>query len=177
VRQRAEPGQLGSVVVGAVRRFRAYRNNRPQMSWPQAPEMEIANLIPIAFNRLPQIIRHAPIGIHVEQDRPCIPDQAIRPARDNAGSDDTGERVHPEPFKSAREQQADNHQHRNRRIGDHVDYSSAHIVVAVRQSVRVFMLVKNDGIIVLAETYMRHERMGFRNLFGSTPDSRLDLSS
>jgi hypothetical protein len=53
VRQRAEPGQLGSVVVGAVRRFRAYRNNRPEMSWPQAPEMEIANLIPIAFNRLP----------------------------------------------------------------------------------------------------------------------------
>jgi hypothetical protein len=34
-------------------------------------------------------------------------------------------RVHPEPFKSARERQADNHQHRHRRIGDHVDYGLA----------------------------------------------------
>jgi hypothetical protein len=136
--------QVGPVVVGAVRRFRAYRNNRPQMSWPQAPEMEIAELVAIAFNRLPQIsaMRRSgfmsskidPVSRIKPYDQLAITQAPMIPASGSIQS-----------HSKAREKQADNHQHRHRRIGDHVDYSGAHIVVAVRRSVRVFMLVKNAG--------------------------------
>ena len=92
--------------------------------------MEIGERVAVALNRLAQIVRHAPVGVHVEQDRSGVADQAIGPTRDHAGADDSGQRVHPEPAERAGEQQSDNDQHRNRRVGDHVDDGGAHVVVA-----------------------------------------------
>ena len=76
------------------------------MSGPQAPEMEIGEFVVLAFDGLAQIGRHMPVGIHIEQDRAGVPDQTVGPACDDDRTDDAGERVYPEPAKSAGEQQA-----------------------------------------------------------------------
>jgi len=62
-----------------------------------APPGIIGELVAVTLNHLPQIVRHAPIRVHVEQDRARVADQPIRPTGDDASSDDAGERVHPEP--------------------------------------------------------------------------------
>ena len=42
----------------------------------------------------------APIRVHVEQNRPGIPDQTAGPTGDDAGADDARERIHPEPSET-----------------------------------------------------------------------------
>ena len=86
------------------------------------------------------------IGVHVEQDGAGVADQAEGPTGDDAGTDDAGERVHPEPAERAGEQQADDHQHRNGGVGDDVDHGGAHVVVAMRRAVRVLVLFESDGV-------------------------------
>ena len=73
------------------------------MPRPQAPEMEIGELVALALNGLAQIVRHMPVRIHVEQDRAGVPDQAVRPAGDDDSADDARKRVHPEPAEGAGE--------------------------------------------------------------------------
>lgn len=52
MRERAEPGQLGSIVSGITRLCGNHRNDRAQMARPQAPEMEIGKLVAFVLNRM-----------------------------------------------------------------------------------------------------------------------------
>jgi hypothetical protein len=78
--------------------FRGHdRNDRAEMARPQAPEMEVGELIPVGFNGLAQPGGYMRIRIHVEQDRGGVLYQAVRPARDDAGADDAGQSIHSQP--------------------------------------------------------------------------------
>jgi len=79
MRKRPEAGEPRAIIVRIARLCRDDRNNRPQMSRPQAPEMEIGEFVVLAFDGLAQIGRHMPVGIHVEQDRAGVPDQTVIP--------------------------------------------------------------------------------------------------
>ena len=60
----------------------------------------------------------------------------IRPADQLAitqRADEAGERVHPKPAEAARQQQADDDENRNRRVGHHMDQGRAHVVVAMQE--------------------------------------------
>ena len=92
VRQRREAGETDPIIVGLPWFRRDDRNNRPEVARPQAPEVEIGELVAIALNGLSQFARHALVGVHVEQDRPGVADQAIGPTGDDASPDDAGER-------------------------------------------------------------------------------------
>jgi hypothetical protein len=48
------------------------------------------------------------VFVHIKQDGPCIPDQAIGPARDDARPDDTYRRIYPEPPAHGRQFASDN---------------------------------------------------------------------
>ena len=126
------------------------------MTGTKAPEMEIGERVAVALDRLPQAVRHAPIRVHVEQDRPGVADQAKRPTGDHAGSDDARERVHPEPAERTGEQQADNHQHRYRGVGDHVDDRGPHVVVALRAPWR---MLEDTGCLAPCELRERGLRI------------------
>src|SRR5271166_4807665 len=107
MRQRREAGEAAPIIVRLAWFRRDDRNDRPEMAWPQAPKVEIGELVAVALNGLAQLACHALVGVHVEQDRSGVADQAVRPTGDDASPDDTGERVHPKPSKGAGEQQAD----------------------------------------------------------------------
>ena len=92
-------------------------------------------------------------------------EQAVRPACDDASADNAREWIHPQPTKGAGEQQAHDHQHGHSRIGRDVDHGGAHVVVAIRRSVRVLVLFEDDGIILLADPHMRRERVRLGNFF------------
>lgn len=46
------------------------RNDRPEMSRPQAPKMEIGKCIALGLDCLTQLVGHALVGIHIEQIAP-----------------------------------------------------------------------------------------------------------
>jgi len=68
--KRAEPRQLGPIVVQAAVFARVDRNDRTEMSRTQTPEMKISERVAVALNRLPQVFRHATIRVHIEQMAP-----------------------------------------------------------------------------------------------------------
>jgi hypothetical protein len=41
--------------------------------------VKIGDFIALIFDNSPQLVGHAAVWIHVQQDRPCVSDQAIRP--------------------------------------------------------------------------------------------------
>ena len=145
MRQRREAGETAPIIVGLPWFRRDDRDNRPEVARPQAPEVEIGELVAITLNGLSQFARHAPIGVHVEQDRPGVADQAIRPTGDDASPYDAGERVHPKPSESAREQQADDDKHGHGGVGHDVNDGRPHVVVARGRSLRMFVPSKTTG--------------------------------
>ena len=58
--------------------------------------MKINESVAAALDYLTQIVCHATVWIHIEQDGSRVPDQAIGPTRDDAGPDDAYRRVYPE---------------------------------------------------------------------------------
>src|ERR1700722_19758221 len=164
MRQRREARERAPVIVGLPWFRRDDRNNRPEVARPQAPEVEIGELVAITLNGLSQFARHAPVGVHVEQDRPGVADQAIGPTGDDASPDDAGERGHPEPATGARKQQAEDDKHRHRSVGNDVNHGCAHVVVARRRSLRIFVLFKGERIGVLSDLHICGEGVRLRNL-------------
>jgi len=56
---------------------------RAELSRPQAQQLKIHELVIFSFDRLPQFTRHVPVGVHIEQHRAGIADQAQRPTGRN----------------------------------------------------------------------------------------------
>jgi hypothetical protein len=126
VRQRAKPGQFGPVVVGAVWRFRAYRNNRSKCPGPKrqrwrspswSPSLSIVCRRSSAMrrsgftsNKIDPVSRIKPYDQLAITQAPMIPASGSIQSHSKARA------------KSAREQQADNHQHRHRRIDHHANH-------------------------------------------------------
>src|SRR5271166_4013307 len=80
VGQRGEAREPRTVVIGAMFLCRDHGDNRTEMARPKSPEMNIGNLIALAFDQSAQRFSHAVIGVHIQQDRPGVTDQAIGPA-------------------------------------------------------------------------------------------------
>jgi hypothetical protein len=93
VRQRAEPRQLRPVVVRATRPACVDRYYRREVARTQPPEMKVGDFVAFPLDRLPKVVRHGTIRIHVQQNSPCVTDQPKRPTSDHAGPDDTCEGV------------------------------------------------------------------------------------
>src|SRR6202158_3353491 len=164
MRQRFEARKSIAIIFSIMSLAGDDRNDRPEMPRPQAPKMEIGERITLGLDFLTQLVGHALVGIHIEQNRAGVPDQAIGPTGDDASPDDASERIHPKPAKGASEQQTDDHKQRYGGVGDNMDHGGTHVVVAGGRSVRVFVLFENDGIILLSDPHRRSEGMWFRNL-------------
>ena len=77
VRQRAEPRQLRPIVVRAARLARVDGHYRPEMARTQPPEMKVGDFVAVTLDRLAKVVRHGTVRIYVQQDSPCVADQAI----------------------------------------------------------------------------------------------------
>src|ERR1700738_3981725 len=164
MRQRFEPGKSIAIIVSLTSLAGYDRDYRPEMPRPQAPKMEIGELVTLGLNFLTQLVGHAFVGIHVEQDRAGVPDQAVRPTGNDASTDDASKRVHPKPPEGTGKKKANNDEKRYGGIRNHVDPGGTHVVVASRRSVRMFVFFENDGIILCADPHCRREGVRFRNL-------------
>ena len=91
-----------------------------------------------------RLVRRA-VGVHVEQDAAGVAHQPVGPARDHAGADDAGQRVHPQPAERPRQQQPDDHQHRHRGIRHHMHDGGAHVVVAMGRRHGRGLLLEHGG--------------------------------
>ncbi len=103
--------------------------------------MQVGDLVALGLDRLADFLGHARIRRPVEQDAAGVAQQSDRPVGDDDRADEAGQRVHPEPAERARQQQSDDHQHRDGGVGHHVNDGGPHIVVAVMRAVAVFMTV------------------------------------
>jgi hypothetical protein len=82
VRQRAEPRKLRPVVVRSTRLARVDGHYRPEVARSQPPEMKARDFVAITLDRLSRVVRHGTIRVNVQQDSPCVTDQALhRPRR------------------------------------------------------------------------------------------------
>ena len=79
--------------------FCNHRKYGSEVPWSQTPKMKIDQPLSLSLNSLPEQAFHFAIRHHVEQDRSGVPHEAVRPTRSDAGSDDAGDRVHPEPIE------------------------------------------------------------------------------
>ncbi len=129
--------------------------------------MKIINSITFPFDHLLQLIGHAPVRVHVEQDGSGIAHQSVGPARNDECADKANEWVHPKPPECTGKQQANDHEHRYGGISHYVNDSSTHVVIAVREAVRVFVFLEGDRVIVSREAKPGRERMWFGNFFVS----------
>src|SRR3981189_1541668 len=77
MRQRPEPGEPGTVILGSTRVAGNDRNDGPQMPRSEAPEMEIGELVTVDLDFRAQLVGHGLVGIHIEQNSAGIADQAI----------------------------------------------------------------------------------------------------
>src|ERR1700730_6074586 len=62
MRQRFEPGEPGTVIVGIALFAGDDRNDRAEMSRPEPPEMEIGEFVAIGLDLLAQLGGHALVG-------------------------------------------------------------------------------------------------------------------
>src|ERR1700693_6111086 len=91
VRQRAKPRQLRPVVVRSTRLGCVDGHYRREVARTQPPEMKVGDFVAIPLDRLPKVIRHGTTRVHVQQNSPCVTDQAKRPTGNYASPDDTCE--------------------------------------------------------------------------------------
>jgi len=85
------------------------------MARPQAPQMQIRKSAAIALNCRAQILGESPVRKAIEKDGARIANKPIGPTGNHAGPDDTGKGVHPKPPEGTSEEQANNHEDRDRR--------------------------------------------------------------
>jgi hypothetical protein len=129
--------------------------------------VQVDHAVPGRPHGVPDSLLDPPIGVHVQQDSASVPDEAVRPARDDARAYDARKRVHPQPAEGTRQEQADDDQHRHCRVRHHVDDRGSHVVVAVRGAVGVVivvMFVERNRVIVAIDGHADKERVGFRYL-------------
>ena len=132
----------------------------PRWPGPSRQRCRSATASPSRLDGLAEVFGHVAVGGHVQQDGAGVADQAEGPAGDDAGADDAGERVHPQPAEGAGEQQADDHQHRDGGVGHDVDDGGAHVVVAMRGAVRV-LRVRQRRRVSSPRWRPHREGMGF----------------
>ncbi len=139
----------GAAVVGDVATARRCdRQDRAEVAGAEPPQMHIDQRVAVALDRRAQSRGQPRVRVHVEQHRAGVADQAGRPTDDDAGADQAGERVHPQPAEAAGQQQADDDQDRHRRVGHDVHHRRAQIVVAM------------DGIMGVAVIGLGEGRLG-----------------
>lgn len=134
------------------------------MPRPQTPQVKIGGQVAIALDDGAYSSFHAPVGIHVEQDSSSVADESDRPTRGDTSADYTGDWVHPEPAKGAREQQAANNKNRYGGVGDNVNERGAHVVVARGRLVGMFVLFEDDRIRTFSDLHIRREFVRLGNL-------------
>src|SRR5271166_4433873 len=104
MRQRAEAGELCAVVRFASRARSHHRHDSAEMPGPQPPQMQVGELIALALDRAPEVVRHAGVGGHVEQDRARVADEGVGPqlAMTNAPTMPAAGSIHSQPKARAR---------------------------------------------------------------------------
>ncbi len=75
MRQRAEARQLAPVIIRPARFACADGHTRSEVAWSEPPKVEVGECVTLPLNRLPKVIRHAPVRVHVEQDRAGVADK------------------------------------------------------------------------------------------------------
>ena len=138
--------------------------------------MQIGELIAVTLDRCTHLCTQVLIRVHVEQNPPRIAHQAERPVRDDERTDNTRQRVHPQPAERARQNQARNGHDRHHSVGHHVNIGRANVVITKRAASgavvrRVLVCVLLKGYIVGAIDKLERsgECVGFRNLLHGFP--------
>jgi len=126
-------------------RFRLVRNQRDDggaMAGADAPNVEVGYaIIALRFEAMRDLADDPIPGPHVEQHGSRSADQVPRPVRYNQHTGDTHHRVQPDPTEQAPDRQADQHEHGNRCVGDHMDVGRAEIMVGMVMMVMLVVAV------------------------------------
>ena len=150
MRQIGESGQPPPVMRRLARSCVATETMAPRWPGPEPPEMQVGDLIALAFDHLADLLGHARVRRAVEQDPPvsrssptdqlAITSAPMKPA---SGS------IQSQP-KVARQHQAGDDQNRDRGIGHDMNDGGAHLVVAVMRAVAVpvIMLLEFHFVLV-----------------------------
>ena len=146
------------------------RNDGTEMSRAQPPEMQVGYLVALAFDDAADLVRHTRVWRSIEQDASGIAQQSDRPVRDHKRSNQSGQRVHPEPAERTRQQEPNDDQNGHEGVSQDMDHGGPHIVVAVMRAVRGFVAVLHEFQLVVVLLAPLHkacpgeEGMRFGNL-------------
>src|SRR5882757_5793465 len=124
-----KPRAVKRTIAGLARK---HGHDGAQVTWAQAPQVQISESITVGLNRLAHLRGDALIWIHIEQDAPRVAQQAKRPVRNDERPDDAGQRLHPHPAKASRQDEARNRQYRYRGVRHYMNVSGTNIIVPMR---------------------------------------------
>src|SRR5579872_2085789 len=155
--QRLEPRQSRLVIIRVAALGGPDRKDRAEMARAEPPQMQVGERIALALDDLAQARLQVAIRRHVEQDRAGVADEAVRPTRDDEGADHADERIDPQPIESAGEDKPGNDQDGDRGVGEDMDQSRAHIVVARRRANRMAMFLENEATLRAGDAQMGGE--------------------
>ena len=117
------------------------RDDDSPMAGADLPEMEIGDSVSVNFHELANLALRTVIRNDVYQHGACVADEAVSPACDHAGSNETDDRIDPYPIEGAGGKEAPDGEHRCRGIGKHMHIGGSKIVVAVVPVMFVAMMV------------------------------------
>src|SRR3981189_3245212 len=146
VRERRKAGEALAVEGGRARHRGRDRYDGADMARSEPPQMEVAEKVAVALDRHADILRHARIMGHVEQNPAGVAYQHIGPARDHDRAEEACQRIHPDPSQKAGEQEPEDDQHRDGRLRYHVEHRGAQVVVAMGAIVRLAVAM---GLMVI----------------------------
>src|SRR6478672_10706273 len=116
--------------------------------------MKIRKPVTTLFKPRSNFCRQSGIGRNVEQNRACRPYKAPRPAHDDDRSDETHERVHPNPPKLTSRYKTNYHQYRDSGISQYVHKCGAQVVIPMMETsfrvrMRLIPLMVTMGVMVV----------------------------
>eukprot|EP01022_Parablepharisma_sp_SALTPOND_P021856 TRINITY_DN43714_c0_g1_i1.p6 TRINITY_DN43714_c0_g1~~TRINITY_DN43714_c0_g1_i1.p6 ORF type:complete len:319 (+),score=122.47 TRINITY_DN43714_c0_g1_i1:1736-2692(+) len=152
------PGQEFAVMGGGQRVVADQGHDGPQMARPQAPKMQVRDLVAGAlFKGGADLLGQPGQGVHVQQHPARVAHEPPGPAGDDQRAHDAHHRVHPHPAQILARGQGGDGQQRGERVGQHVQIGGlqvvVHLVVVVGLAVVVGMVVTMAMavIVVVAE--------------------------
>src|SRR3979490_1903155 len=163
-----ELGKMLMVKLGAAFRIAGHKGNYcSEMPWAEPPNMQVHQLVTGLVDHRPDLAFNPSVCTGIHQDCTGLAYQAVGPVGDHEGTDNTCQRVHPQPAKCLGQQQANNSHNGHGRVRNNVNASSSHIMVAaVHAMVVMSMLREFDDLFAgwHGDGYL--ESMRLRNVAG-----------
>ena len=106
-------GHSGAIGAGCQSVLAQHHQRGGVMPRSDAPDMQVGDAVAVGLNRAAYRRAERLTWVHVQKHPAGRLEQSDRPAGDQAGPDDSHQRVHPHPAKLAAANQTDDGQHRD----------------------------------------------------------------